>query len=293
MPNVKSAMVGLENLCYAPLVNEDTNTYGSVVSIAPAITAKIKPKVNTAILYGDNMAVDTATALGEIEVELEITALSQEIVADLLGHSINSTTGVITYDKDDIAPYIALGFKSKKANGKFRSVWLLKGKFEEVEEEYATTEDKPKFQTPKIKATFVIRADGLWKYTADEDAGSSPVSTFLDTVYSPTADLVAPTVSCVPTDTATGVAVDANIVLTFNKAIEPSTAIASNIFLMKADGTAVACALSIGTNNTVVTLNPNSNLSASTDYVAVVTTAVKSADYVSLVANAVFNFTTA
>ena len=47
----------------------------------------------------------------------------------------------------------------------------------------ATTEDKVKFTTPKVKGTFVTREDGIWKYTADEDSGAVPVN-FLGTVYS-------------------------------------------------------------------------------------------------------------
>lgn len=37
-----------------------------------------------------------------------------------------------------IAPTLALGFKSKKNNGKYRYVWLLKGKFELTADEYDT-----------------------------------------------------------------------------------------------------------------------------------------------------------
>lgn len=179
-----SALVGLENLVYAKLTDETTNIYSTPVKIAPAINAKIKPKVNSAILYGDNKAVETVSALGEVEIELEVTDLPLEVQAAILGHDLDTATGVMTYNENDIAPYVAIGFKSKKANGNYRYVWLLKGKFEEFEDEYATTEDKVKFTTPKIKGTFVTRKDGVWKYTADEDSGTVPVG-FLSTVYEP------------------------------------------------------------------------------------------------------------
>jgi hypothetical protein len=211
----------------------------------------------------------------------------------LLGHNINLSTGVETDSSSDSAPYVAIGFKSKKANDKYRYVWLLKGKFVESDDEFETGEDKPKFKTPKLKGTFVTRTDGKWRYKADDDDGTVP-ATFLDAVYAPSIDLVAPTVTCVPADAATGVAVDANIVLTFNKAINPATMTAANIFLIKADGTAVAASLTIGTNNTVVTLNPDSNLTGSSAaYVVVVTSNVKSAANVPLAANNIFNFATA
>ena len=288
-----SAFIGLKNMVYAKLLDETINSYDTVSEIAPAISAKIKPKVNSAILYADNRAVETVSALGEIEVELEVSDIPLEILADLLGHTIDTNTGVITYSSADSAPYVAIGYERNKANGKKRQTWLLKGKFEEVEEEGATGEDKIKFSTGKIKAIFVAREDGNWNYTMDEDSAVAAPSTFLDAVFSPTIDLVAPTVSSSPTDAATGVAVDANVVFTFNKAVNANTITADNVFLMKADGTAVACALTLGTNNTVVTLNPGTNLSGSTAYIAVATTGCKSVANVALAANCVVNFTTA
>jgi len=177
-----SALVGLENLVYAKLTDEATKAYATPVKIAPVINAKIKPKINSAILYGDNRAVETVSALGEVEIELEVTDISLEVQAVLLGHDLDIVTGVMTFNANDVAPYVAIGFKSKKANGKYRYVWLLKGKFKEFEDEYATTEDKVKFTTPKIKGTFLTREDGKWKYTADEDSGEVPVG-FLSAVY--------------------------------------------------------------------------------------------------------------
>lgn len=284
-------LVGLEGLVYAIMTDEATNTYDAPVAIAPAVKASIKPKVNSATLYGDNRAVETASSLGETDVEIETTSMSLAVLAALLGHTIDQNTGVMTHSSSDSAPYVAIGFKSLKTNGKYRYIWLLKGKFMESDDEYETGEDKPKFKIPKIKATFVTRLDGKWKYSADDDDGTVP-TTFLDAVYSPTIDLVAPTVSCSPVDGAIDVAVGSNIVFTFNKAINPATMTSANIFLMKADGTVAPASLTIGTNNTVVTLNPTDNLANNTSYVAVVTTNVKSAANVSLAANNVFNFVT-
>lgn len=182
---VHSAPIGVENLVFATLTDESAVTYGTVTNIAPLINVKVSPKVNSDNLYADNRAVETISVLGEVDVEIETQDMPLEVQATLLGHSLDATTGVMTYDIDDVAPYVAMGFKIKKANGKYRYVWLLKGKFEELGEEGATQEDKVKFSTPKLKGTFVTRADGKWKYTADEDSGTVPTG-FLTTVYKPT-----------------------------------------------------------------------------------------------------------
>ncbi|KZL93974.1 major tail protein [Clostridium magnum] len=181
---VNSAPVGVENLVYAVLSDEVAPTYGTPALISPAINVKINPKSNSDTLYADNRAVETVSSMGEVDVEIETQDLPLEVQAVLLGHTLDTTTKVMSYEADDIAPYVAIGFKVKKANGKYRYVWLLKGKFSEPEEEHSTQEDKTKFQTPKLKGTFLTRADGKWKYTADEDSGFTGGATWFTKVYS-------------------------------------------------------------------------------------------------------------
>jgi phi13 family phage major tail protein len=181
-----SAPIGVENLVYAILTNEPSGTYGAPTLISPAINVKVSPKSSIDTLYADNRAVEIVTNLGQIDVELEIQDLSLEVQADLLGHKIDPASKVMSYNTEDIPPYVAIGFKIKKGNRKYRYVWLLKGIFSEQEEEYATQEDKTKFQTPKINGTFVTRVDGQWKYTADEDSGFTGSSTWFSNVYAPT-----------------------------------------------------------------------------------------------------------
>lgn len=180
---VNSAPVGVENLVYAILNDETIPDYETPTFISPAINVKINPKSNSDTLYADNRAVETVSSLGEVEVEIETQDLPLEIQSALLGHNLDEETKVMCYEANDIAPYVALGFKVKKANGKYRYAWLLKGKFSEPEEEHSTQEDKTKFQTPKLKGTFLTRVDGRWKYTADEDSGFKGGSTWFTKVY--------------------------------------------------------------------------------------------------------------
>lgn len=182
---IYSAPIGVESLVYATLTDEVLGTYGVVAPIAPLINIKIKPKSNTDLLYADNRIVETVSSLGDISAEVEAQDLPLEVQAIILGHTLDPITGVMASKASDIAPYVAIGFKIKKSNGKYRYIWLLKGKFEELSEEAATQEDKAKFSTPKLAGTFVTRADGLWKYTMDEDSATTPITTFLATVYKP------------------------------------------------------------------------------------------------------------
>jgi len=183
---VKSTNIGVEQLVYAPLTDEALNTYGAVIPVSPLINVKITPKVNTDNLYADNQAIETVSVIGEIDVEVEVSCLPLEVQAGFFGHTLDTVHGVLTHSVDDVVPYVALGFKIKKANNHYRYVWLLKGKFEEMPDEVATQEDKVKFSTGKIKGTFVSRSDGNYKYSMDEDSATTPLTTFLTTVYVPT-----------------------------------------------------------------------------------------------------------
>lgn len=179
-------LIGLSNVCYALLTSDDSTAavYGTPKNIPGAILAKVSPKVTSDVLYADDGAAETASALGEIDVEIQVKALPLTDQAALLGHTLD-TDGVLYQKSTDTAPYVAFGFKSLKSNGKYRYIWLYKGKFQPVEEEYKTKEDKVTFQTPTLKGTFVKREyDEMWKATGDEDeTGFTAGSTWFDTVY--------------------------------------------------------------------------------------------------------------
>jgi phi13 family phage major tail protein len=290
MTYVNSAGTGIKSFVYAIMTDETTETYGAVKSAPPLISIKVDAKSEMAKLYANNTMVESKGSLGDIGVEIETQDLPLEIQADLLGHSLDASTGVMNYNTGDNAPYVAIGYQRTKANGKNRYVWLYKTKFSEIAEEGKTQEEKITFQTPKLSGTAVANKNGDWKKVADDDTKGSAITDFLATVPTSTPfDDVAPTVTSVPLDAATGVAVAANTVFTFSKAINPADVTYGNFMLMKAN-VPVACALTLGTNNTVVTMDPNSNMSSGT-YVAICSKDVRSASGIALAAAKVISFT--
>jgi len=288
--------VGLNSLYYAVLTSDTPlgATYNSPVAIAGAINAKISPKSNTETLYCDDGPDETVTSLGEIDVEFEAKDIDLNTQAALLGHSV--TGGVLVKKSTDTAPYVALGFKSKKSNGSYRYVWLYKGKFALQEQEYQTAEDKPKFQTPKIKGTFIKRTfDNAWQKIGDEDHPDWAVSTGIN--WFTAVDGAAPgplTVTISPVDGASGVAADANLTWTFANAIQATDVTAANFILLKADdGSLAAGVLSIDTEHKVVTFNPASNLAPGADYIMVCTQGVRDIYGQNLATASIGSFTTA
>jgi hypothetical protein len=112
------------------------------------------------------------------------------------------------------------------------------------------------------------------------------------------ADTSAPTVSTyLPLDDATGVAVDATVNATFNEALDPGTINNGSVLLMLgADSsgpqTPVAGVVSYDVATSKITFTPSANLSASTLYELIITTAVKNVSGVAF-AGAKSSFTTA
>ncbi|KAB2953721.1 phage tail protein [Heliorestis acidaminivorans] len=164
------AQVGLKDLHFALLIEDSQGnlTYEAPEPLIGAINATINPTVNSQELYADDQLWESVSALGKIDVEIETADLPLQARAKIGGHSIEN--GVLIEKATDLAPYLALGFKSLKSNGAYRYLWLLKGTAEPMAEDYSTKADSIDHKTPKLKLTFMPRAhDGQWKHTADED----------------------------------------------------------------------------------------------------------------------------
>lgn len=163
--------IGLRDIHIAVLQTDDNSgaTYDIPVKLERAISAKLTPKSNSENIYSDDSVEDIITAFEGVDVEIEVNQLSLTSRAKLQGAKV--VKGVLIENKDDMPPTIALGFKSKKNNGKYRYVWLLKGKFELASDEYDTEAEKPKAQSAKLKGNFYSRDfDGNYRFIADEDA---------------------------------------------------------------------------------------------------------------------------
>ena len=165
------ATIGLRDVYYA-LLKEDpisgSPTYDAPVKIAGAISANVNPNASAATLFADDGPYDTAATIGEISLELNMADLSLETQSVLLGHSISN--GVLKRKAGDVPPWVAIGFRTLKSNGKYRYYWLNKGKFALPEEDLQTKGDSIEFQTPTISGSFVKRnCDDEWQRVGDED----------------------------------------------------------------------------------------------------------------------------
>lgn len=173
------AIKGLHGFRYCILKKDDITGFEYATEIKRLIGArsiKIDNKVNDAKLYGDDQLLETASAIGSIDVDIDVADLTLEQQGELLGYKFEN--GVLTEDKNFNPPYIAFGFVAPKSNNSGeRMVWLLKGKMQPVSDEAKTQDDKVDFQTQKAKFVFMPRIfDGKHKYKADTDSIGAPTS---------------------------------------------------------------------------------------------------------------------
>ncbi len=170
--SINGVPIGLKDVHYALLTSDASGgaVYATPVKMVGAITANINPNSSIETLFADDGPMEVATVLGNIEVELNMADLPLEVQAILLGHGTLSG-GVMMAGSEDSPPWLGIGFKSLKSNGKYRYTWLLKGKFREPENNSETKNDSVNFQTSTIVGNFTIREyDSKWKKQTDEDA---------------------------------------------------------------------------------------------------------------------------
>lgn len=164
------ATIGLKDVYYAKLLTDPvggTPTYEAPVRLVGAISANVNPNTSTSTLFADDGPYDAATTMGEITLELGLADLPMAAQAALLGHTYSG--GILKKSSSDVPPYVAIGYRSLKSDGTYRYMWLNKGKFAALEEEYQTKGDSVEFKTPTIKGAFVKRdSDGEWERMADE-----------------------------------------------------------------------------------------------------------------------------
>ena len=190
-PNVSST-IGLKNMVIAPLVTdtEETLTYGELQLVAGAIEASITPNnADPDIQYADDVEFDTLYPDPDLTFRTQMADIPLAIQEKIFGNEIDEN-GVLIRTATDKPGYFAVGFKSEKANGKFRFVWLYKVRAKPLTENYATKAGTNiTRQTGEVEWSAIKRThDNRFQAVADEDENGFSAAkgeTFLQSVYEP------------------------------------------------------------------------------------------------------------
>lgn len=171
--------IGLSDLYAFPLTadTKDVLTYGAPFRVAPAVSASISPNTSDDAFYADDQALVSNQTISSVSLELETADIKDEVVAKLLGLTIDEK-GVVIDNIRAQAPNVALAFRSLKSNGKYKYIVLYKGSFSVGEDSYQTKEDSVTFQTTTITGTFLPTIhDGSWRASINEDADGADQTT--------------------------------------------------------------------------------------------------------------------
>ena len=121
------ATIGLDKLYYAK-ITEGTNgdeTYGIPIALAKAIKADLSVELAEATLYADDSAAAVVKEFKSGKLSLGIDDIGVTAAQDLTGATIDENHVLISASEDGGIP-VAIGFRAKKANGKYRYFWLYR-----------------------------------------------------------------------------------------------------------------------------------------------------------------------
>ena len=200
------ATIGLDKIFYSKITeDEDGNeTYATPASLAKAMTAELSVELAEATLYADDGAAEVVKefqsgtlTLGVDDIGAaaasDLDDIGKSVAEDLTGAVIDENGVLISASEDGGAP-VAIGFRAKKANGKYRYFWLYKVKFGIPATNLTTKGESIEFSTPTIEGTVMRRnkVDGQgkhpWKAEVTEgDAGvsASTITNWYQEVYEP------------------------------------------------------------------------------------------------------------
>ena len=190
------ATIGLDRLFYAPIIeaNDGSETYGTPVSLAKAISAELSVEVNEATLYADDGVAEAVKEFKSGKLTLGIDDIGTSAANALTGAQIDSNHVLVSASENGGIP-VAIGFRARKSNGTYKYFWLYRVIFGIPATNLSTKGDSITFSTPTREGTIYRRnkLDGQnkhpWKAEANEGdtgLGAEVISGWFSNVYEPT-----------------------------------------------------------------------------------------------------------
>jgi phi13 family phage major tail protein len=189
------ATIGLDRLYYAKITENENGEeiYDTPVPLAKAITAELSVELAEATLYADDGAAEVVKEFQSGTLTLGVADIGVDAAEVLTGATLDDNKVLISTSEDGGAP-VAIGFRAKKANGKYRYFWLYRVKFGIPATNLQTKGDSITFSTPTIEGTVMRRnkPDGQGKHpwkaeVSEDDPGVSPetITGWYTEVYEP------------------------------------------------------------------------------------------------------------
>ena len=175
------ATIGLDKLYYAKITEDENGneTYATPVQLAKAMNADLSVELAEAMLYADDGAAEIVKEFKNGTLSLGVDDVGASVASDLTGATIDAN-GVVVSTSEDGGDPVAVGFRAKKSNGKYKYYWLYRVKFGIPATNLATKGDSITFSTPTIEGTILRRnkvdGNGKHPWKAEVTEGDSAVT---------------------------------------------------------------------------------------------------------------------
>lgn len=175
------ATIGLDKLYYAKITEDENGneTYATPVQLAKAMNADLSVELAEATLYADDGAAEIVKEFKNGILSLGVDDVGASVASDLTGATIDAN-GVVVSTSEDGGDPVAVGFRAKKSNGKYKYYWLYRVKFGIPATNLATKGDSITFSTPTIEGTILRRnkvdGNGKHPWKAEVTEGDSAVT---------------------------------------------------------------------------------------------------------------------
>ena len=172
---------------------DGNETYATPVQMAKAMTADLSVELAEATLYADDGASEIVKEFKNGTLSLGVDDIGAATASDLTGATIDAN-GVVVSASEDGGDPVAVGFRAKKSNGKYKYYWLYRVKFGIPATNLATKGDSITFSTPTIEGTILRRnkVDGNGKHPwkaevteGDTDVTADTITNWYKEVYEP------------------------------------------------------------------------------------------------------------
>ena len=175
------ATIGLDKLYYAKITEDENGneTYATPVQLAKAMNADLSVELAEATLYADDGAAEIVKEFKNGTLSLGVDDVGASVASDLTG-ATNDANRVVVSTSEDGGDPVAVGFRAKKSNGKYKYYWLYRVKFGIPATNLATKGDSITFSTPTIEGTILRRnkvdGNGKHPWKAEVTEGDSAVT---------------------------------------------------------------------------------------------------------------------
>lgn len=188
---------GIEGLVYAEVIKDEAGEDGAyetgpVKALAGTSELSRETETGAETHYYDNMPAVVITSTGSDTVTIAVSAIDNEVLADITGQVYDETTGMFIEGKRK-DKYFAIGYKTKKTDGSEMYVWRLKGKFGIPSSTHVTENDGTDANGQEITYTGInttygfekLKGDGCKAINIDTSLGLVDTTDFFKEVQTP------------------------------------------------------------------------------------------------------------